>query len=93
MGSPNLRLTYSAEVANRLFFAEDSAGDNRLTMKKFSTYVHTLQQEILVMQFHQWDNRGEGMLTATEFAKFLATKVRYWQRCCIRCDGVPVRDS
>lgn len=92
-GLRNPRFINCAEVANRLFFAEDSGGDDKLTMRKFSTYVQTLQQEALVMQFHQWDRRGEGTLTATDFAKYLATKVRRRQSCCTRRDRVSVRDS
>lgn len=65
----------TTEVASRLFFADDRDGE-KLTMEKFSTFVQILQQEALVMQFHQWDRRGDGTLSATDFAKFLATKVR-----------------
>ncbi|CAM9950051.1 unnamed protein product, partial [Sphacelaria rigidula] len=63
-----------AQVASRLFFADDRDGE-KLTMEKFSTFVQILQQEALVMQFHQWDRRGDGTLSATDFAKFLATKI------------------
>ncbi|CAN0327356.1 unnamed protein product [Ectocarpus sp. 12 AP-2014] len=38
-------------------------------------FVRLLQREALVMQFNQCDERGDGMLTATGFAKFLVTKV------------------
>lgn len=59
-------------MANRLFVVED--GTNHMTLHKFAMFVRLLQNEALMMQFHEWDERGEGMLTARNFAKFLATK-------------------
>lgn len=46
-----------------------------LTLEQFSMFVRLLQREALVMQFNQCDKRGDGQLTATDFAKFLVTKV------------------
>eukprot|EP00752_Nemacystus_decipiens_P009247 g8260.t1 len=62
-----------ADVANKLFFAGNASG--KLTLEQFSMFVRLLQREALVMQFNQCDERGEGLLTATDFAKFLVTKV------------------
>lgn len=62
-----------AEVAHRLFYPEDSDGE--LTLEHFTRFVRLLQREALVMQFNQWDARGNGMLSAIDFAKFLVTKV------------------
>ncbi|CAN0538998.1 unnamed protein product, partial [Ectocarpus sp. 8 AP-2014] len=52
-----------------LFFAGNGSG--KLTLEQFSMFVRLLQREALVMQFNQCDERGDGMLTATDFAKFL----------------------
>ncbi|CAN0367660.1 unnamed protein product, partial [Hapterophycus canaliculatus] len=60
-------------VANKFFFSGNGSGE--LTLTQFSMFVRLLQREALVMQFNQCDQRGEGLLTATDFAKFLVTKV------------------
>ncbi|CAN0348189.1 unnamed protein product, partial [Ectocarpus fasciculatus] len=61
------------DVADRLFFAGNGSG--KLTLEQFSMFVRLLQREALVMQFNQCDERGDGVLTAMDFAKFLVTKV------------------
>eukprot|EP00903_Cladosiphon_okamuranus_P016220 g14967.t1 len=61
------------DVANKLFFAGSASG--KLTLEQFSMFVRLLQREALVMQFNHCDERGQGSLTATDFAKFLVTKV------------------
>ena len=67
-------VTAMTDVANKLFFAGNDTG--KLTLEQFSMFVRLLQREALVMQFNQCDERGQGLLTATDFAKFLVTKVR-----------------
>lgn len=62
-----------SDVANKLFFSGNAS--DQLTLDQFSMFVRLLQREALVMQFNQCDERGEGLLTATDFAKFLVTKV------------------
>lgn len=50
-------------------------GSGQLTLDQFAMFVRLLQREALVMQFNQCDARGQGLLTSTDFAKFLVTKV------------------
>ncbi|CAN0431836.1 unnamed protein product, partial [Laminaria digitata] len=50
-------------------------GSGKLTLDQFALFVRLLQREALVMQFNQCDARGQGLLTSTDFAKFLVTKV------------------
>lgn len=72
--------TAMTDVANKLFFAGNDTG--KLTLEQFSMFVRLLQREALVMQFNQCDERGQGLLTATDFAKFLVTKVRVFLTSC-----------
>lgn len=77
------------DVANKLFFSGNGSGE--LTLEQFSMFVRLLQREALVMQFNQCDQRGEGLLTATDFAKFLVTKVRSYMHasvCVCACERV-----
>lgn len=82
------------EGGYRVFFGKN---DNvQLTFEQFSSFVTALQREALVMQFNQWDGRGQGLLTATDFAKFLVTKVSRGAMVCFlesesscRCPSVP----
>ncbi|CAM9751399.1 unnamed protein product [Scytosiphon promiscuus] len=67
-----------SDVANKLFLSGNGSGE--LTLAQFSMFVRLLQREALVMQFNQCDQRGEGLLTATDFAKFLVTKVNVDRR-------------
>lgn len=60
-------------MAQRLFMGQDGSG--QLTLDQFAMFVRLLQREALVMQFNQCDARGQGLLTSTDFAKFLVTKV------------------
>ena len=50
-------------------------GSGQMTLDQFAMFVRLLQREALVMQFNQCDAGGQGMLTSTDFAKFLVTKV------------------
>ena len=50
-------------------------GSGQMTLDQFAMFVRLLQREALVMQFNQCDARGQGLLTSTDFAKFLVTKV------------------
>eukprot|EP00904_Undaria_pinnatifida_P007329 jgi/Undpi1/3726/HiC_scaffold_16.g07095.m1 len=71
-GSRRRKESY-ADVAQRLFMGQDGSG--QMTLDQFAMFVRLLQREALVMQFNQCDARGQGLLTSTDFAKFLVTKV------------------